>query len=254
MSFYRFFLCFTLLITFSGCQFILLRGFLGFDRSPQYLSDKRIEKKTKRRNIPSENALVFKNDGYYKEVRERAKKEIEDIENKADSEDGINSERIRYIERKAKNDLQLVQLRFFKGVDQPIYKSLNCHINPFDFLNPFNRSWNIANTLDSFPPKPLSFLKREMKEDDDLCFFLKHSQSLNGEDVRKEEIPQADYYVVVIWNNIAHKYSRKLIRQTRRYVKKHQDKDIHVFYINNHNAFIWKELEESDKQEILNAD
>ena len=241
--------CFALIFSLSGCKLILVRGFLGLNDQPNYMSDKAIIKSTKKRKIPMEQAFLLNNDGYFDEVRQRTHQKIETIEAEAVTEEYIDQDWIKRVKNKGKDDMQPVQLRFFKG-SEAIYKSVNCYVNPFAFLNPFQAGWNVMNTLDEFPPKPILFSKKEVEKDDNLYFFMKHSTALNGNEFDWETMPLASYYAVVIWNDIAFKYSRKLIRQTKRYVRRHRDQNIHVFYINNHNAYIWMSLDEEQKEEI----
>ena len=234
----------------SSCKLVLVRGFLGFDTTPEYMEDSALEKRIKKRKIPLEQAYYFKDDSFYKEIKEHYYAEKLLISESSYLNEEEKEEKLNIISNKMKDDSQFVKLMIFKD-NETVYKSLNCFINPLSFLNPFKRAWNIENSLDDFPPKPLSAITYPLNESNDLEFYINNSESLNDNQLQVKDLPEAKYYMVIVWNDIAIKYSRKLIKHARRYVKKHKEHDIHIIYINNHNAFIWNQLEDSDKEKIL---
>ncbi len=84
----------------------------------------------------------------------------------------------------------------------------------------------------------------------DFDFILRNIRNLKGEPIAKPDLGQADYYVVVFWNDYMVRPSKSLIKTLRNYHKQHPDKQIRMLYVNNTNAFIWPLLSEKDKEAL----
>lgn len=228
-----------LAITFSGCR-ILYRSILGVDMTPQWYSSEDIEKSADRYEMPFNQLYEMDTVSFSKALRIKYKGDLEPYK---DKEETIDSLIISQIKSCAKDDGQIVHVRFFSSDGKPIFKLVNCYVDP-----PIPMSWNIDSCFNFFPPRSLEMNKND--DDLELSFFLPHIKSLDSNVVTLDSLPKANYYVLVIWNDFMIKPSRKLIEEIREYSQKYSDKNMHVLYINNHNQTLWRLSSEEDKKQI----
>jgi hypothetical protein len=85
----------------------------------------------------------------------------------------------------------------------------------------------------------------------ELGFLLSHSRNVNQDMLTFNELPKANYYGVIIWNDFFKRPSKRLIHTVREYVEK-SDKSISLIYINNHNQYLWSAFDAKTKEEIKN--
>jgi hypothetical protein len=69
-----------------------------------------------------------------------------------------------------------------------------------------------------------------------------------------QDLPEADYYVLILWNDIFKRPSKRLIELEQKYHKKHGDKKVHVLYVNNQNAYLWPLMTPEQREEALKGD
>lgn len=220
---------FFVVFVFSGCQLILVKGFLGLNDKADILSEVEQQKLSKKRNIPNSASFFFEDSSYYYELNQWYTEQFNDSLKWVD--DIVN---YRKLQQAHMDDFQPVQMRVFDPNGKQILQLLNCDVNPFLFLNPFRAAWNVEGALNNFPPKIDSM---DFSREQELSYYLPHlkntfsSMSLDSISKNKDT-----YYVVIIWNDILRKYSRKLIRTMQRYAKRNSDREIVFIYILNQNA------------------
>ncbi|MCC5922270.1 MAG: hypothetical protein JJT77_00675 [Crocinitomicaceae bacterium] len=231
-----------LIFSLTSCQLVLVRGFLGFNVNADILSEKEEQKLCKKRNIPNSQAFVFKDSSYYYKLDNWYKEKFEDsLRWKSDSSE------YKKLREAYKDDFQPVQMRFFDPNGKEVLQLLNCHVNPFLFLNPFRAAWNIEGALDNFPPE---IAGGDFSRAQDLNFLLTDLENVFSREPLADDVSiDETYVVVIIWNNILRKYSRKLIRTMRRYAKRNSDKEIVFVYVLNHNVLISEALKAVEKDE-----
>lgn len=227
-----FFFCFLIIsvCTLSGCR-VAYRTLLGVKMKMSWMGPEKLTKDFKKKGVPADRAFVLDTASYDKAVRARYKAEVLQI-----FPEGLQSAKdsaaVKQMRKQTADDLQPVQVRYFTADGTPIFKLVNCYIDP-----PIPMRWNVEGAFDEFPPRPISELKDA--EDDSLAFFLKHIRHIDGSPFAASELPKADYYAVLFINGYMVRPSRKLLKQIRKYHKRHPDPEVHVLYVNNHNAQMW---------------
>ncbi len=125
-----------------------------------------------------------------------------------------------------------------------MYKRFNCFIKRTVCL-----SLNIKGSYNQFPPKTEEpSLNKHLF---DLDYILKYAHKRNGEKLSFDQLPQSDYYCVVVWNDFWQRPSKTLINQTRRLIKK-SGETVTTIYINNHNHEIWGAMTQENRQKLVN--
>ncbi len=226
-------------ITSSSCN-LAYRVLLGIDTSPEWKTDKEIEKDFRKKNIAEANRFVLDTASYDNTVKADLKKTVIELRKDSASYDTVHVKNLLKI---ANDDLQSVQIRYFTKNGDPIFKLVNCYIDP-----PIPMSWNVENSFDVFPPKndiPLLQYNRP------ISYFFPHITTLQGEPLNFSSLPEADYYAIVYWNSFLKRPSNKLIKTLKRYNKKHTDKKTHFIFVNNQNAAIWSATTQEQKQELM---
>ncbi len=236
------FLCFLIMsvCTLSGCR-VAYRTLLGVKMKMSWMGPEKLAKDFKKKGVPADRAFVLDTASYDKAVRARYKAEVLQI-----FPEGLQSAKdsaaVKQMRKQTADDLQPVQVRYFTADGTPIFKLVNCYLDP-----PIPMRWNVEGAFDEFPPRPISELKDV--EDDSLAFFLKHIRHIDGSPFAVSELPKADYYAVLFINDFMVRPSRKLLKEMRKYRKRHPERDVHVLYVNNHNAQMWSmmNLEERER-------
>ncbi|MEZ4852027.1 MAG: hypothetical protein R3B93_26170 [Bacteroidia bacterium] len=218
------------------------RTILGVDSTPEWLEHEKIETIIKKRHIPTNQAFILDNESYTEALITRAKAQAKELGSDSIITTG-DTLALETIKNNLKDDSQPVQIRFFDKTGKPVFKMVNCYVEK---LIPM--SWNIENCFDEFPPQAISELKGAYQ--DNLSFFLPHFRRLDGQSITIQELPQSDYYAIIFWNNIMIKPSKKLIKEMEAYSQEFDQHSIHFLYVNNHNAMIWTQLNDEQKEEI----
>lgn len=223
-----------LLIASCGLTYKVL---LGVDVSPEWNTEKQIEKQAKRYSIPTEYNLLLDTASYRKELKYIYAEAYKALEiNQGDSSHLANL-------RKARNDdLQPAQFRLFdqKGVE--VFKLVNCYIDP-----PIPLDWNVDGCFDAFPPN-ISYeaLNIHMFS---LEFLLSHVTRIQQQKFAYTDLPEADFYGVIFWNDYFKRPSRRLIKTVREFIDK-TGNSISLIYINNHNQFLWSAMDSYSKEQV----
>lgn len=220
----------------ASCK-LSYRALLGIDTQPEFMSKKQIIRKAKRYGVPEGKVLVLEIDAYADTIAAIRKHQLEEL-GSADSILQVN------IHKQAKNDAQPVQVRYFDKDMAPIFKLVNCYVDP-----PIPMQWNVDGALDEFPPKPIKELEGE--KDHDLSFFLPLVRDIGGGQVTIDDLPEADYYALVMWNSFFIRPSKRLIRQIQRYDRKKGQGKTHFLFVNNHNAHLFNYVPDEQKEEAL---
>lgn len=223
----------------SGCS-VGYRAVLGIDISPEWMTSGEIRKDFEKRKIPKDQSFLLDTASYSNLVRSEYFKKVEELKSDSIVYDSIEIIRINEI---LNNDLQPVQVRYFTSSGEPIFKMINCYIEP---LIPM--TWNVEGCFDVFPPKTISNLEND--ENENLEFFLPHIKTLDGDSVTFQSLPKADYYAVVFWNSFMIRPSKKIIKLLVEYNKKHKDQITYFLFVNNHNAEIWSYCDEEQRREV----
>ena len=220
----------------------MYRVILGIDAKPEWYKSEQIEAAFRKKNIARDHAFIMDTASYYNEIKYRFWDEVallraDSLNNPVDS--SYLDERMHMVG----TDLQPVQVRYFTKTGVPIFKMINCDIDP-----PLPMTWNKKHSFDDFPPKPIEY--RGNNFGDSLQFFLKHLKTLDGKSVNFIDLPDADYYAIIIWNSFWIKPSNKLIKLIKKYNKEFEEKNTFILYVINHNAEIWFNLPEKLRQEV----
>jgi hypothetical protein len=226
----------SLVLLIFGCG-LAYKVILGVDNTPSWKSDREIVKQAKKHKIPSEFNLVLDTSLYFdglKNIYASLLKELNFIE-------GDSSEYFK-LKTARKDDSQPVQFRLINKNGSEIFKIVNCYIDP-----PIPMNWNINGCFNSFPPK--IEIQSLNSHNIDLNFILSNSTRIDNRKITIEELPQADYYAVVFWNDFYARPSRKLIKTVRKYIKD-QSQSIQLIYINNQNAYLWQIMDSENKEKI----
>jgi hypothetical protein len=235
MGFIRTFSCIIFaFFTLSSCS-IIVRSILGVDIKPNLQPNEKVKKQAKRWGIEREQLYFFRFEGlanykdYRYQIAENQKTPIE----QAKSTDSLALQKIK---KSKYDDLQPTQIRMFDDQGTPLYKMVNCYIDPAIPMN-----WNKYGSFDEFPLKPLTAMEGHYH--DSLGAFLPYIYSESKDTITLKDLPPADYFITVFWNDFYVRPSRKLVKKVRRYVdKQHNDKNIVVLFVSNHNAYLWSIL------------
>jgi hypothetical protein len=231
-------LLFIIIISTSSCN-LAYRTLLGIDTSPSWKTDKDIEKDFRKKNIAEANRFVLDTASYDKTVKADLRKTVTELKKDTANYDTVYVKKLLKI---ANDDLQAVQIRYFTKTGEPIFKLVNCYIDP-----PIPMTWNVENSFDVFPPKndiPL------LQYNQPISYFFPHIKTLKGESVSFSNLPAADYYAIVYWNDFMKRPSKKLIKKLKRYNKKHDNQTTHFLFVNNHNASIWSHTNDVQKEDL----
>lgn len=239
----RFLLAFLLgmLLSLTSCKLAYIT-ILGVNFSPEWMFVEDLRKEGKKFDIPDAYNLSLDTVVYFTGLRE-----IYAPMGQAITIVDEDSTEFEKLERVAKDDSQSTQFRMFDQDGQEIFKMVGCYVPPFPM------TWNIDECLDQFPP--LTEIESLQSHHFDLSWLLSRSTSVDGNKLQLADLPEADYYAVVIWNDWFPKASRILIRQAKRYVKEAQEsgETVHLLYICTHNGFMWQMMDEETKIEVKEA-
>lgn len=206
------------------------------------MGPEKLAKDFKKKGVPTDQAFVLDTASYKNAVVESYKSEM----NSAFPDGPLNREdslAVRVMVRNRKDDLQPVHVRYFTADGCPIFKLVNCYLDP-----PIPMRWNVEGAFDHFPPQPIAELKNV--EDDSLSFFLKHIRRLDGSPFAANDLPKSEYYAVLFINDYMLRPSRKLLKQVRKYHKRHPDREVHVLYVNNQNATMWSMITPEARESV----
>lgn len=225
-----------LLMVLTSCKFTY-RTLLGVNISPDFISEKKIKKKAKRYGVHKDQFYLLELGVYGDTIVAIRNQRIADLE----MQDSLS---IAPIKMNAKNDAQPVQLRYFDREGKPIFKMVNCYVDP-----PIPMNWNVDGSLDQFPPQPIDELKEDI--DFDLEFFLPMIKDIDGKEIARDDLPVADFYAIIFWNSFFIRPSKKLIKQIKRYDRKKGEGRTHFLFVNNHNAHLYNYLTDEDKAKLI---
>ncbi len=227
--------CFFLFLT-TGCG-LAYKVLLGVDTHPEWETDGETARQAKKYKIPAEYNLLLDTVGYY-----RGLKEIYSSLAKGLTISESDSSAYFMLKKVLKDDTQPVQFRLFNKEGSEIFKIVNCYVDP-----PIRMDWNVEGCFDNFPPtieeESLNFHYF------DLDFLLTHASSMSQKKLSISDLPQADYYGVVLWNNFFQKPSRNLIKTARKKMTD-SNQSVCLIYISNHNAYLWQAMDSKQKEEI----
>lgn len=223
-------------VLISSCG-LTYKVLLGVDVSPEWNTEKQIEKQAKRYSIPATYNLLLDTASYKRELKYIYSEAYKVLEiNQGDSSQLTNLKKAR------NDDLQPAQFRLFDHTGVEVFKLVNCYIDP-----PIPLNWNVDSCFDSFPPKISSeALNIHMFS---LQFLLSHATHVQQQKITLTDLPEADYYGVIVWNDCFKRPSSRLIKTIREYTNK-ADKSIALIYINNHNQFLWSVLDSVSKEKV----
>jgi hypothetical protein len=231
-------LCILLMTT--SCR-VAYRVILGVDSSPKWLTNSDLDKEFNKKNIHPEMRFILDTSSYIQSV----KNDLKLVTRRYLKEHPIDSSSLNLRYTVAKNDIQPAQVRYFNKNGKQIFKLVNCFID-----KPIRMDWNIGNCFSAFPPVSQNVLMTESYHNID--FFLPHIKTLNGSQINLSSIDNYEYYAIVFWNGYLKRASKKLIEQIQEYHKQFTDKKVFVFYVNNHNQFIWQNASIEEKGSIMN--
>jgi hypothetical protein len=225
-----------LVILVSGCN-VAYRVLLGIDTTPEWQTDEELEKSAKKHKIPDAYNLVLDTATYARSLKVVYTEALEDVkENNGDSTALAN------LKTALKDDQQPTQFRLFDATGMEVFKLVNCYLDP-----PIPMNWNVGGCFDSFPPKTnIEALNTHVF---DLNFLLAHAKFANQSKLAFSDLPKADFYGVIIWNDFYKRPSKRLIKTIQKYSKT-TDKTIVLLYINNQNQQIWPRLGAAQKAEV----
>ncbi len=223
--------------TASSCS-IAYRVLLGVDSTPSWKSNKQVQRDFKRANLPATQSYVLDTASLYSATIAFYRSGYDSTPQT--SSDSLKQNRLR---KALNDDLQPVQIRFYDAKGAPLFKLVNCYLDP-----PIPMRWNVAGSFDQFPPaNNIAQLNDFLLPMD---FFLPHLQPLSAASQSTTALPAADYYAILMWNDFMIRPSRKLLRSMRSYQKQHADKKIHFLYVHNHNGYLWPMLDADSQAEI----
>lgn len=214
------------------------RLLLGIDTTPSWKSSEQVQRDFKRQKLPAEQSYLLDTASLYRATIAFYRTGYDSLPKTPT--DSLQQKRLR---KALNDDLQSVQIRFFEANGKPIFKLLNCYLDP-----PIPMRWNVAGSFDQFPPaNDIAQLNDFLLPMD--C-FLPHLRPLSPASGSLQTLPKADYYAILMWNDFMIRPSRKLLKSMRNYQKQHPDKNIHFLYVNNHNAYLWPMLDAASQEEI----
>lgn len=231
--------CLILIPLLTGCS-IMYSVLLGVDSTPSWKSNKEIAKQAKRYKIPDEYNLTLDTAVYYKglsEIYTNRVKELTITEN--------DSSEYYALKLVLKDDIQPTQFRLFDKNGTEIFKIVNCYVDP-----PIPMNWDVQGCFDIFPPR--IDIESLNSHNYDLNFILKTSSKLDETRITLSDLPESDFYGVILWNDFFQRPSRKLIKTVRKYVSD-SEQSIHLIFINNQNAYLWHEMDYETKEKVKNA-
>ncbi|MBW7867528.1 MAG: hypothetical protein H3C31_04290 [Brumimicrobium sp.] len=211
---------------------------LGVDKKPKWYSDNQIIDQSKKHQIQSEYSVTLDTIRYKAKLRELYAEIFQQLRNS-------NVDSSEYKKQKGifKDDSQPVQFRLFDTKGNEVFKIVNCYVD-----KPITADWNVNGCFDSFPPyinEPNLNIHNYNLE-----FLLACTNPLNdSKPLTREMLPSADYYGVIIWNDVYHKYSKNLIKIVQKRISS-VNKSVVLIYVNNHNAAIWSLTDTETKQKI----
>jgi hypothetical protein len=225
------------LLSTSSCS-VVYRLLLGVDTSPHWKTHEQVQRDFKRANLPATQSYVLDTTSLYHATIAFYRTGYDSLPKTAT--DSLQQKRLL---KAVNDDLQSVQIRFFEASGKPIFKLVNCYLDP-----PIPMRWNVAGSFDQFPPaNDIAQLNDFLLPID---FFLPHLLPLSPASGSLQALPKADYYAILMWNDFMIRPSRKLLKSMREYQKQHPDKNIHFLYVNNHNAELWPMLDSAGKAEV----
>jgi len=212
----------------SACTFgtkVASRVLLGIDFSAKRTTQEEIMKQAQKYNIDSDYNMVLDTGVYFSALKERYDRLFDELV----ITDGDSSEYMN-LKQARKDDSQPVQLKIFDRTGAEIFKLVNCYLTP-----PIPMNWNVDGCLDHFPPRLDwgDFISHKLELD----FLLQHATSMDNQKITMDDLPQTDYYAVILWNDFLIKPSKKLI-QTFKEKREAYDASLTMIYINNHNAYL----------------
>jgi len=223
----------------TGCG-VIYSVLLGVDSTPNWKSSKEIAKQAKMYKIPDEYNLILDTAAYYKglsEIYSNLTKELAITEN--------DSSKYFALKGVLNDDIQPTQFRLFDKNGNEIFKIVNCYVDP-----PIPMNWNVNECFNSFPPRiDIESLNSHYY---DLNFLLSNSSTIEDRKIVLTDLPQADYYGVIFWNDFFQRPSRKLIKAVRKYVED-SGRSVHLTFINNQNAYLWELMDSETREKIKNA-
>lgn len=224
---------------FTSCG-IMYRVLLGVDTTPNWKSNTEIDKRAKRYKIPSEYNLTLDTVVYYEGLKEI-------YSNVAEKLTILEEDSTEYFDLKNvwKDDVQPTQFRLFDKSGTEIFKIVNCYVDP-----PIPINWNVQGCFDVFPPRiDIESLNSHYF---DLNFLLSSSRKLDQTQISLNNLPEYDYYGVILWNDFFQRPSRKLIKTIRKYTG-NTDESVLLIFINNQNAYLWQMMDAETKEKIKTA-
>ena len=210
---------------------------LGIDTSPEWKTDEQILRQAQKYDIPGEYNLILDTATYKKELKSIYKEVFQKTE--ITNSDSSNYKNLK---KALNDDLQPAQFRLFDQNGLETFKLVNCYLDP-----PIPINWNVDNCFDAFPP--VTSYEILNIHNFDLDFLLSHSKYANQDILKYDELPKADYYAVILWNDFFKRPSKRLIKTVREYIES-SEKDIVLIYINNHNQMLWSVMDAESKADI----
>lgn len=220
----------------SGCG-LAYRVLLGVDPKPDWNSDKEIRKQAKNYNIPSEYNFVMDTASYYEGLTNIYQNLFDELP--ISEKESLTLSKFNKV---LQDDAQVVHFRMFDNTGAEIFKIVNCYVDP-----PIPMNWNVDGCFDTFPPK--IGIETLNTHNYDLVFLLSNASSLSGTKVTLNELPQANYYGVIIWNEVFKRPSKKLIKTVRKNLHK-TDESVVLIFINNQNAYLWQVMDSESKEKV----
>lgn len=225
----------------TSCS-VAYRTLLGIDIHPNWVSSKQINKKAKRYGIPENQIYVLKEGDYIDSVISKSSLEAKAKFAKIETLSKEDSLILGKIENQMNNDIQPVQIRFFNASGTPIFKLVNCYFTPI-----FPMNVNVEECFNQFPPKKINALKDQ--KDFNLEFFTSFIEPLSEQ--ANMATDGFDYIGLVFWNSYMIKPSRKAVKELLTYAEKYNDKKVKMFFVNNHNAYLWLLASEEAREKWL---
>lgn len=232
MTVKKFIIGLILLFSFSSCMLLL-----GIDKKPNWLTDEELTDIAEKSKNPNELHFMMDTMEYYNEWKNLYGDIFKNIEHTEDSTEYKKQKGV------AKDDMQPVQFRLFDSSGSEIFKIVNCYVE-----KPIKADWNVDGCFDHFPPSINDESLNTHNFDLDFLLATSYSPS-NRSKPALSSLPKADYYGVIIWNDIYHKYSKKLIKTVQDNIRK-TDKSVVLLNLNNHNYQIWHSVDNKTKSAI----
>lgn len=230
----------TLVIVFSSCG-LMYRVLLGVDTSPSWQLEDGIILQAKKYNIPEQYNLVLDTSAYYAGLNELYNTLFQELE--IEEKDSTEYLKLKNV---FKDDSQPVQFRLFDKSGAEIFKMVNCYVDP-----PIPMNWNVDGCFDSFPPK--TTIESLNSHNFDLNFVLSKASTLSEKKLQLSDLPQSDYYGVIMWNGFFKRPSKNLIKTVRNKIKD-SNESVLLLFINNQNAYLWQVMDDESKSKVKALD